>query len=78
MSLYEPPDRYVDRQLAGLEGTERATRRLAIDLAAILTGPTCGAEADRYATKLTEDGGEELARRMREAADRYFKATGKL
>jgi len=72
MTIHKVPESYIQRKLAALPAHGRPGVRLAIDLAAVLTGPTSGGEADRLVALLrasTDD--PEIARTLREIADRY-------
>lgn len=76
---YVPPAEYIARQLAAVPAAERPRKRLEIDIAALLTGPTSGHNGDRLARCLVgseygEDRGEAVAHAMRDAADRYLAA----
>jgi len=54
--------------------TAESRDRLTADLAAILTGPTSGANAERLARSAAGDDADALARAMGDAARRYFGA----
>jgi hypothetical protein len=72
MSLYRSPESYIQRELAKVPEKERAARRLELDLANILTGSTCGGEADRLAKLTIRNEPMALAVAMQEAAERYI------
>jgi hypothetical protein len=72
MTIHKVPESYIERKLVAVPAHGRPGVRLAIDLAALLIGPTCGGEADRLVALLrasTDD--PEIVRTLREIADRY-------
>lgn len=70
---YDYRKAYIERKLAEVSEEERPRRRLELDLAHILTGPTCGATADRLAASAANDP-MSLAIAMRDAATRYLQS----
>jgi len=78
---------YVNRRLTNVTPSQHATERLVIDLQDILIGPTSLHNANRLAqyaagvapgNESTEPGkARELAIAMKEAGERYLKATAR-
>lgn len=71
MGIYSPSQDYIDRELAKASPEERAGKRLQMDLAHILTGPTSAYNAERLAQQFYPNH-LGLARAMKEAAERYL------
>lgn len=71
MSVYQYPQSYINRQLFDLPKDEWASKRLELDLAALLVGPTSGSNAERLAKGAATDP-LSLALAMRDAAERYL------
>jgi hypothetical protein len=67
-----PFQSYTQRELAKVPRSERKRKRLELDFAKMLVGPTCGAEAKRYAEIAVGVDADSLAHAMRAAADRYL------
>jgi len=61
------------------ESSEDALRRkrLEIDIADLLTGPTCGAEAERLAHNVMQGNPEKVALALIEAGERYLQSLKK-
>lgn len=71
MSLYKSPDDYIARRIEGLGERERRSKRLEIDLADLLTGPTSRSRAEDLArSMLATATPNEIAAALREIADR--------
>lgn len=74
MSTYKRSAASMTRHLGELDGHNRATKRLVLDLADILTGPTSGGNAVRLAESAARYP-RDLAEALRAAGDRYLRAT---
>ena len=71
-STYEPSEEYIARQLNQVEPQERKRKRLEIDLAAILTGPTSASNAERLAKACMGEDERGLVLALSEALNRYI------
>lgn len=67
-----PTPSYRERELAKVPRSERKRKRLELDFAHMMTGPTCGADAKRMAELAVKIDADGLAKAMRGAADRYL------
>ncbi len=74
--LFRSSDDYITKQLDLVRDEERAATRLILDVADLLTGPTSGGNARYLAEGVCKDP-RQAAERMKEAAERYLKATKK-
>jgi hypothetical protein len=70
-----PRQSYYQRQLAAVPKSERKVKRLQLDFAKMLVGPTCGAEAARLAEMACPDQkrAESLAKSMLAAASKFLR-----
>lgn len=77
MSVYARSEHAIRRELDKVPFDEQHVRRLMLDVEALLTGPTCGHEAERLARNIfnvTTAG--DVARAMREAVARFDRENG--
>lgn len=78
MSVYRSSESFIQRQLDMVEDDDKIKRRLELDIADILTGPTSGGNAQYLADTLCKaNDPKEVAERMVEVGQRYLKAMRK-
>ncbi len=76
--VYRSSDDFIHKQLELVNEQEKAQRRLELDIADILTGPTSAGHAQHLADSLCKTHDlTEVAERMKEAAERFLKANKK-
>lgn len=72
-NVYRSSDEFINRQLE--LASNKKKRRLELDIADILTGPTSAGNAQHLADSLcTTHDPQEVAERLKEAAERYLQA----
>jgi len=83
--VYKHSPAYIAKTLEKFSPEDRPPHRLAMDISALLTGPTSGSNADRLATCMVGTDGSrdpsaahEVAVAMRDAAERYLKTEKKM
>lgn len=76
--VYRSSDSFIQRQLDMAEDGDKIRRRLELDIADILTGPTSGGNAQYLADCLCRNRDpKEVAERLIEVGQRYLKAMRK-
>ncbi len=76
---YKPSKAYIDKELDKVAEDQRHVRRLAIDIAWMLTGPTSAGNAAALVDKLFASySPEDIAATMQEAAERFFRSKKEL
>ncbi len=74
--LYKASEASIRRRLSNVPEKSKPLERLKIDLAAILTGPTSGANAADLAQRVTDSGElNELAATLIEIGERFLEST---
>ena len=72
--IYNASTEYIERELAKVSEQDRPAKRLEIDLADILTGPTSFGTARNIAANAVRVDAADLARAMIEAGTRYLQS----
>ena len=75
MSTFSLPESYIARKLTEVPANQRAKRRLELDIAAILTGPTSGGRAAELAESLLRaNTPSSVAKALAAAGARYLRS----